>query len=219
MHGCCIAFAQACDKESAVGVVRRAVVLVVLYLAGIQGALPAWAKSAAFLLMQKGTLATAMFAVVMFVGVFPRDSKVRLRLAPIRAELSVIACILILGHMVAYSISYVPRVLGSAVVSPFVLGGLVAALLLTVLLLVLGPTSLATVKARMAAKTWTKVQKWAYVFYGLMYLHVLAMLLPSALRGGEAAVQNVIAYTVVFGVYAVARIARAVVDAKGERAS
>ena len=80
---------------------------------------------------------------------------------------------------------------------------------ITVLLVVLGVTSFNSVKARMSKQIWVKVQKWAYVFFGLTYVHVLAMLLPSALGGGAAAVQSVAAYTVVFGAYAVLRVARA----------
>ncbi len=48
------------------------VLLVAAYIAGVRGVLPAWADGAVFLLMQKGTLATALFVVVMFIGVFPR---------------------------------------------------------------------------------------------------------------------------------------------------
>lgn len=50
--------------------------------------------------------------------------------------------------------------------------------------------------------------------FGLTYVHVLAMLLPSALSGGMTAVQSVVAYTVVFGAYAVLRIVRAMLDRK-----
>ena len=191
-----------------------ALVLVVLYLMGTQGVLPGVLKSAVFLLMQKGMLAMALFAVVMYIGVFPIDSKPRKYLTPIRAELSIIACILIFGHMAAYAMSYAPRVFGASAVNTFVMVGLVFALLLTVLWLVLGVTSFNGVKAHIAAHTWTKVQKWAYLFYALMYAHVLAMLLPGALNGGASALQSVVVYTVVFVVYAVARIARAAADRK-----
>ena len=92
---------------------------------------------------------------------------------------------------------------------PFVAVGLAVAAAITVLLVVLGVTSFNSVKARMSKQIWVKVQKWAYVFFGLTYVHVLAMLLPSALGGGAAAVQSVAAYTVVFGAYAVLRVARA----------
>ena len=93
--------------------------------------------------------------------------------------------------------------------------GLAVAAAITVLLIVLGVTSFGSVKVRMSKQAWVKVQKWAYVFFSLTYAHVLAMLLPSALGGGTAAVQSVAAYTVVFGVYAVLRVARALRESEG----
>lgn len=193
-----------------------ALVLAALYLAGVQGILPAWAKNAAFALMQKGTLATALFAVVMFIGTLPRAGRLRLRLAPIRAELSIIACILICGHVAAYALSFVPRLLGAKALGIPVIVGLAAAFVLVAFGLVLGITSIKRVHARMEGRTWTRIQRFAYVFYALMYIHALAMLLPSALAGGAAALQSVVAYTVVFALYAALRIWRAVAD-KRER--
>ena len=196
-----------------------AALLVLLYLAGVQGVLPTWARGIVFLLMQKGALAAALFVVVMFIGVFPRDSKTRLYMAPIRAELSIFAGILICGHMLAYSVSYVPRLVASTITDPYVLAGLVVAALLVGLVAVLDVTSLSHVKTHMSTRTWKKVQKGAYVFYGLIYIHVLAMLLPSAMNGGSAAVQSIAVYTAVFVVYAVARVTRAVMYKKRKQAA
>ena len=140
-----------------------AVVLMAMYWAGAAGMLPQGLREIAFLLMQKGTLAMALFTVVMFVGVFPRGSKARLRLGAARAELSIAACLMICGHMVAYAASYVPRAFTVGFSNPFVVAGLLLAVVLAVLTAVLGVTSLSRVKARMAAAAWTRVQKLAYV--------------------------------------------------------
>ena len=128
-----------------------AVVLMAMYWAGAAGMLPQGLREIAFLLMQKGTLAMALFTVVMFVGVFPRGSKARLRLGAARAELSIAACLMICGHMVAYAASYVPRAFTVGFSNPFVVAGLLLAVVLAVLTAVLGVTSLSRVKARMAA--------------------------------------------------------------------
>lgn len=196
-----------------------AFVLVALYLSGVAGMLPAWLKGGVFLLMQKATLPMALFFTVMFIGVLPRGSKPRRMLGPVRAELSIMACILVCAHMAAYTMSYVPRVIASALANPFIAIGLLAAAVLAVLLAVLGVTSLSRVKNAMKASVWTKVQKSAYAFYGLIYVHVLAMLLPSALGGGEAALRGVAVYSAVFVVYAALRSVRAVLDAKEARRS
>ena len=93
-----------------------------------------------------------------------------------------------------------------------VLAALMLALVLFALLLVLGVTSFNAVKRRMRADTWKRVQLLAYPFFGLVYVHLLLMLLPSALQGGAAAQASVAAYTAVFGTYAVLRVTRALLD-------
>lgn len=104
-----------------------------------------------------------------------------------------------------YLASYAPR-LGGAM-GANVLSALVVALALLVLLLVLGVTSFGFVKKHMRTESWKRLQRWAYVFFGLVYMHLMLMLAPAASRGGEAALITVAVYTVVFGAYA--RAARA----------
>ena len=89
---------------------------------------------------------------------------------------------------------------------------LALALALFALLVVLGVTSFNVVKKRMKKETWKRVQLLAYPFWGLVYVHLLLMLVPSALRGGAPAQMAVAVYSVVFVGYAVLRIRRAAVD-------
>ena len=112
--------------------------------------------------------------------------------------------------MAVYLASYGPR-LGGAL-SANVLGALAVALGLLALLLVLGVTSFGFVKKRMRTESWKRLQRWAYVFFALVYVHLMLMLAPAASRGGEAAVASVVVYTAVFGAYAVLRVRRAVLD-------
>lgn len=190
-----------------------ALVLDVLFVIGSFVRLPGPLDDVLFLLLHKCTLATALFVVVMFIGAFRRDGWVAQQFRPIRAELSIMAWLLSLGHMAVYLASYVTR-LSSGVAQPNVAAALVVALALFVLLAVLGVTSFNVVKKRMTREGWTRLQRWAYVFFGLVYVHLMLMLLPSALRGGEVAQVSVAVYSVVFLAYAIARIARAVADRK-----
>ena len=150
----------------------------------------------------------------MYIGVFAKGSKVHQWLKPVRSELSIIACILACGHMAVYLGSYAPRLGGTLGVN--VVSALVVALALLVLLLVLGVTSFAFVKRRMRTDSWKRLQRWAYVFFGLVYVHLMLMLAPAASQGGEAAVTSVAVYTVIFGAYAVLRVRRALVDHRAE---
>lgn len=187
-----------------------AVVADVAYIVGIEGLFPRVVMGPLTLLMGKCMLSLALFVVVMYIGVFAKGSRVHQWLKPVRAELSIVACILACGHMAVYLASYAPR-LGTAM-DANVASALVVALALLVLLLVLGVTSLGFVKRRMRTESWKRLQRWAYVFFGLVYVHLMLMLAPAASRGGEAAVASVAAYTVVFGAYAVLRVRRALID-------
>lgn len=187
-----------------------AVALDAAYIVGIEGLLPRVVMGPLTLLMGKCVLSLALFVVVMYIGVFAKGSKAHQWLKPVRSELSIIACILACGHMAVYLASYAPR-LGTAM-GVNVLSALAVAVALLVLLLVLGVTSFGFVKKRMRTESWKRLQRWAYVFFGLVYVHLMLMLVPAASRGGEAAVTSVAVYTVVFGAYAVLRVRRAFVD-------
>lgn len=174
--------------------------------------LPRWTLSAISPLMQKGGLGVAFFLLVMWIGVFPRDSRLSRDFRPIRAELSIMACILIAGHMCVYLASYVPRFASGGMVKDSVAAAFMVACILLVLVLVLGATSFRAVKRHMKARTWKKVQSLAYAFYALVLVHLLLMLGPSAAAGSGRSVVMVVIYAVLFGGYIAARIARAVID-------
>lgn len=204
-------------KAWPVALYALAVVLDVLFVVDSFAGLPELLHGALFLLLHKCTLATALFVVVMYIGVFSRESRVVQHLRPIRAELSIVAWLLSLGHMAVYLSSYVTR-LSTGVAQANVAASLVVALTLFVLLVFLGVTSFNVVKKRMKKETWKRVQLLAYPFFGLVYVHLMLMLLPSAMRGGEPAQVSVAVYSVVFLGYAALRVRRALVD-RGQRRS
>lgn len=188
-----------------------AIAAVVLFFAGDALGFPRAISNAFFVLVHKCTLALALFVVVMFIGVFSKTSRIRQWLQPVRAELSIVACILSVGHMVVYLVAYASRIL-SGIMGGSVAVALAVAAVLTALLLVLGITSLRTVKRHMTKSGWKRVQMLAYPFFALVYAHLMLMLLPPALVGGQAAQCSVGAYTAVFVSYAAARTVRAVID-------
>ena len=191
-----------------------ALLLDILFISGALFSLPKPVWSVLFLLVQKCMLPLALFVIVMYIGVFPVSSKVRQALQPIRGELSILAWLLCLGHMVVYLMSYAPRVLSGAIASMSVMTALFIAIVLFALLAVLGVTSFKTIKRSMNPLAWKKVQLLAYPIFGLVYVHLLLRLLPSALGGGQAALTSVIVYTIVFGLYFVLRVNRFYQDKK-----
>lgn len=189
-----------------------AVALIVLYVGNLYVTYPEGVRTTLFLLMQKCSLPLALFVIVMYIGVFRKDSKPALMLRPLRAELSILACILSLGHVCVYLMAFAPRFFRGIVGDTWLAVFFVTVVALLVLLLVLGITSIARVKRHMNTTSWVKLQKWAYVFFGLIYLHLVVILLPSALAQGATATTSIAVYTAVFGSYAILRVRRAVID-------
>ena len=190
-----------------------AIAIDVLFIAISHASFSQFVSSALFVFLQKCTLSLALFTIVMYIGVFAQGSKTKSYLLPIRAELSIIAWVLSLGHMVIYLMSYWPQLSnGVERMNDVVLGSLAVALVLFALLLVLGVTSFAFVKRRMKPRTWKHVQMLAYPFFILVYAHLLLMLLPAALKGGATAQVSVAVYSVVFVGYMVLRLYRAAKD-------
>ena len=163
-------------KALPVAFYAAAIAIDVVYVYGVFFGLPRAIWSPLFVLIQKCELSLALFVVVMFIGCLNRGGRA-----------SIVAWFLSLGHMAVYLESYLPRLLGGGEIGGNVMGAFVLAVVLLVLLVVLGVTSFAFVKRQMSTASWKKVQKLAYPFFGLVYVHLLLMLLPSALHGGLAA--------------------------------
>jgi DMSO/TMAO reductase YedYZ heme-binding membrane subunit len=164
--------------------------------------------------VQKGHVAFAFFTVVMFIGVFPQNSIVRRSLNSVRAELSIIASILIIGHFIPYLMNYITSISNVFSMRPSFISSFIIALILLVLLLMLASTSFYSVKRMMNATTWKGVQRFAYVFYCLIFVHLIGYLIIPVLGGSVGALVNVVIYGVILVVYVTARLARVRADAR-----
>jgi DMSO/TMAO reductase YedYZ heme-binding membrane subunit len=87
-------------------------------------------------------------------------------------------------------------------------------LILTVVLVLLAVTSFVVVRKALNPETWKKIQWLAYPFFGLIYLHLVLVLAPSALIGRSSAVISLVVYTLLFGSYFVLRGLKAAHDKK-----
>lgn len=218
-----VAFCLCCGRllrRHATACYIGAFALVALYFYGRFFGLPWLVWMPLFYAVDQCMLGMALFVVVMFVGVLPRGSWVSLRLRPARGELSIFAWILCLGHLVYLAV--IPRLVNIALTlkfaMPMTVVGLVVSLVLTVLLAVLGVTSFRFVKRHMSSGSWKSVQRWSYLFYALVYVHVMLMVMPSVLAGAAKMIFTAVVYTAIFASYAVLRVRRARLDApRGEQ--
>ena len=161
-----------------------------------------------FPVFTQGGLACALFIAVMFASAVPNGSGFMRTVMPIRGELSILASILTLGHNIAFGRTYFVRLFRGASMPGNVLAAAICSLLMIAIMLPLFITSFKRVRRRMKPGSWKRLQRLAYVFYGLMYIHVLLLNLPGA-RTSAAAQCNVIVYSVVFLTYACMRIRKA----------
>lgn len=186
---------------------------VVVYLAGANGLLAGGWWKPSIVLVQRCMVAFSLFAAVMLIGALPKGSKLDVWLRPVRAELSIVACILCLGHMCAYLGPYAARA-ASGGMGPSMLASFMLAVVLFVLVLVLGITSLGFVKQRMGGRSWKNVQRLAYPFFGLAWAHAVLMLAPAASSGGSQALLSMAIYTALAVAYLALRLFRAWKDGR-----
>lgn len=151
-------------------------------------------------------LATALFAVVMYMAVLPRGGRAVRRLLPIRAELSIIASILTLGHNVAYGKTYFIRL---ELLRGELLWAAICSVVLIALMLPLMVTSFPKIRKKMKAKAWKRLQRLAYGFYGLTYIHAMILAVHFLKAGKEEYILNVLLYSAVFIPYGILRLRKA----------
>lgn len=159
-------------------------------------------------LISRGILGTAIIAVVMVVGALNNKQPYTRRFLSIRAELSIIACILILPHNIVYayySLLNLTKVL-AAPPSNFKTVSLcisISGILAVTIMIPLFITSFRVIRNKMKAKTWKKLQSLSYLFYFLVYFQVMMIYLGYENR---RSILNALAYSMVFIPYGILRV-------------
>lgn len=161
-------------------------------------------------LFSKGAFSTALFVVVMYMAVLPRGGRAVKTLFPIRAELSILACILTLGHNIAYGKTYFIMLLTRPErLEGKIFWAAICSVMLITLMLPLLVTSFPAVRKKMKARAWKKLQRLAYWFYGLTYVHVMLLALSFLESGRKEYLWNVLLYSAVFWTYGILRVRKA----------
>ena len=200
-------------KHAAVCYVLAAAIsaaVVVCTATGASAAFPAWVRSWIWPIFARSALSTALFAAVMYAGAVPNGSKLMKAVMPIRGELSIIASILTLGHNISFGLTYFRLLFTQPDCLP--VNQLLAAICSLVMLCIMLPlfiTSFKCVRKKMKGSSWKKLQRLAYGFYALIYIHVLLLTLPGAQKGIGSHLLTVVVYSVVFLTYGALRVRKA----------
>lgn len=155
----------------------------------------------------RGSVAGAIFILVMLTSIFNNKSVVKKKLMSIRTELSIIASILTLGHNFSMGQTYFVMLINGNKNMP--LNYFIASICSLVMMIVMLPlfiTSFKCIKNKIKMENWRKLHKSAYVFYGTMYIHVMFLIFPRALSGDKIAFLNTLIYSIIFLIYGILRI-------------
>lgn len=197
-------------KHAGIYYIGAAVISIAVFLIGFLP-MPLFLKNNILGIFAKGSLGTAMFVAVMYAGALPKGSKLIAPLMKIRGELSITAAILVLCHNFTYGITYFKMFfIKPEALSATQFTAAIISLVLIIIMIVLTVTSFQAVRKKMKAKKWKQLQRTAYVFYGLMYVHIMLINIPYARLGLGMYIANVVIYSIVFLGYAAMRIAKAV---------
>lgn len=153
--------------------------------------------------IDKGIFATALFVWIMLAGTLPSHWRLRKNLMIARGELSILASILTMPHILHYVFDFIAGFerLGrlKGLVAWGTLTGFIAGMVAFLIMLPLFVTSFRRIRKKMPGKKWKALQEYAYVFYGLVYLHILAQWLAKA--PDQRDMLAMLSYTAVFIAY------------------
>ena len=158
-------------------------------------------------IMQRGVLAGSLFILVMLAPVLPKRFSGRKTIYLLRGEMAISASLFTLAHNLAFGGKYFGAVFfGQGHISLMELHAAIVSCLMILLLIPLTITSFQTVRRKMQAKTWKKLQNWSYLFYLLLYLHIFFIYQGALLRGKGEYFFTLMLYSFLFGFYGFLRI-------------
>ena len=168
-------------------------------------------------IMQRGILAGSLFILVMLAPVLPRSFSGRKTIYLLRGEMAICASLITLAHNLAFGGKYFGALfLGQGHISLMELHAAIVSCLMILLLIPLTITSFQTVRRKMQAKTWKKLQNWSYLFYLLLYLHIFFIYQGALIRGKGDYFFTLMIYSFIFGFYGFLRIRQYRIQKEGK---
>ena len=169
--------------------------------------------------VNNGMLATALFIIVMYIGALSASDKRVSNLMKIRAELSIVASILLVGHIFSFT-----RVLigdlstMSDFTSPQVLIRIITMICGFIAFFICIPlfvTSFKKIRSKMGPGKWKKLQSAAYIFYLLVYMHIMTVLFMESREVNR--LPEMVLYSAIFISYTVLRVKKKSAEKKREQ--
>ena len=149
----------------------------------------------------RGNVAIAFFVLVMFAGALNKKLNITKKLISIRAELAILGSILITPHCIMYFVRFINKFMLGKSIKFLYVTYLIIGLIAFFIMIPLCVTSFKKVRRKMDFKKWKKIQRWAYPFYFLVYVHIMIALFNHKLDWIK-----IITYTVLFVGYFILKI-------------
>lgn len=150
--------------------------------------------------LDKGIISTALFIWVMFGGALNARSTLRKKILICRGEVSIMASYLIMPHLFTYTYEFLVGFSRLSRISGMVLWGVlvgfIAGMVAGLIMLPLFVTSYRNIRKKMGGKRWKALQEYAYLFYGLVYFHIVFEWLAKSSE--ERSLYSLGLYTIVF---------------------
>lgn len=150
----------------------------------------------------KGNFAIAFFLLVMFAGALNPKWKITKKLLSIRAESAILGSILIFPHVIMYAVRFVVKLLNHKPITTLYVVYLAVGLIAFIILIPLFITSLKKFRTKMTFVEWKRVQRWAYPFYLITYIHIVL----SIFNDDEIDILKLSIYTILFGSYFILKL-------------
>lgn len=150
-------------------------------------------------LFAKGFLSLGIFIIVMFTGALSTRWSITKNLLKIRGELAIIASIFIIPHMFESLLFWLVGIYSSSFLITIIIFGVLAFIVAIPLCL----TSFKAIRRKIKGDKWRKLHKWSYVFYFLIYFHIMLAFLFFNLRPN---ILDCMALTLIFLIYTLLRI-------------
>ena len=181
-------------------------VVVAYYGLKLDETFPDWFTTYFMNIFQRGMFSTITFMVVMFLGTVTAHNQITRKLMSIRGELSIIGCLSVICHNIIFGVLYFPALVQHPeIMTTRNIAASVITIILLVLMIPLFVTSFKSVRRKMKAKSWKKLQRLAYPIFFLIYVHVIVLFSEDV----EKNLAGIVIYTLIYGAYAVLRLRKA----------
>lgn len=186
-----------------VGVYLWQAVVIAYYGLEINKQFPDWFTTYFMDIFQRGMFSTITFIVVMFLGTVTTHNTITRKLMSIRGELSIIGCLSVICHNIIFGVVYFPALVQHPeLMTTRNIAASIVTIILLVIMLPLFITSFKCVRKKMNAKSWKNLQRLAYPFFILIYVHVMILFTADV----EGNMTGIILYTLIFALYIVLRL-------------